>query len=63
MALVKLLNRPPSKRVAVDHPVIGLDPGNHHQHHRAEQFNQAQTRAEQLKGSATRAKGQVATVQ
>ena len=27
-----------------------------------EQFNQAQTRAEQLKGSATRAKGQVATV-
>ena len=28
-----------------------------------EQFNQAQTRAEQLKGSATRAKGQVATVQ
>ncbi|MGU9859684.1 tetratricopeptide repeat protein [Pseudomonas sp. LF245] len=28
-----------------------------------EQFNQAQTRAEQLKGLATRAKGQVATVQ
>ena len=28
-----------------------------------EQFNQAQARAEQLKGSATRAKGQVATVQ
>ena len=28
-----------------------------------EQFNQAQTRAEQLKGSTTRAKGQVATVQ
>lgn len=27
-----------------------------------EQFNQAQARAEQLKGSATRAKGQVATV-
>jgi exodeoxyribonuclease III len=42
-----LLERPPGEGVTISHPVIGLDPGNHHQHHRTDQHQAQQRKADQ----------------